>query len=165
MLRGRTPECAALDRLLLRTQAGQSQILVLRGESGIGKTALLDYLAERASGCRVMRAVGVESEMELPFAGVHQLCGPLLDRLDHLPGPQSGALATAFGLEAGDPPNRTSPSNCGENWTDGPFAPRPSRATISAVIRFRYSPDISFDSSATVRASTRSFGRFCAAGG
>jgi DNA-binding CsgD family transcriptional regulator len=87
------------------TRAGRSQVLVLRGESGIGKTALLDYLAERASGCRVARAAGVESEMELAFAGVHQLCATLLDRLDHLPDRQRAALATAFGLGEGSPPD------------------------------------------------------------
>src|ERR1043165_3898420 len=81
-------------------------MLVLRGEPGIGKTALLEYLAARAVGCRVIRAAGIESEMELNFAGLHQLCGPLLDRLEHLPGPQAGALATAFGLDTGDPPDR-----------------------------------------------------------
>jgi len=106
MLRGRTPECAALDRLLLEAQAGRSQVLVLRGDAGIGKTALLDYLSERASSCRVVRASGVESEMELTFAGLHQLCGPFLDRLDHLPQPQATALATAFGLDSGDPADR-----------------------------------------------------------
>src|SRR5215813_6082637 len=106
MLRGRTTECAALDRLLREVQAGRSQVCLVSGEPGIGKTALLDYLAERAAGARVVRAAGVESEMELTFAGLHQLCGPLLDRLDHLPGPQATALAIAFGLEAGDPPGR-----------------------------------------------------------
>jgi DNA-binding CsgD family transcriptional regulator/tetratricopeptide (TPR) repeat protein len=105
-LRGRTAECAALDQLLAAAQAGRSQVLVLRGEAGVGKTALLDYLRERAAACRVIRAAGIESEMELPFAGVHQLCAPLLDRLEHLPGPQRAALATAFGLDAGAPPDR-----------------------------------------------------------
>src|SRR6185503_5124067 len=76
MLYGRTAECAALDRLLVEAQAGRSQVLVLRGEPGIGKTALLDYVAARAAGCRVVRAAGVESEMELTFSGLHQLCGP-----------------------------------------------------------------------------------------
>ena len=106
MLHGRTTECAALDGLLARAKSGRSQVLVLRGEAGIGKTALLDYLAERAIGCRVIRAAGVESEMELTFAGLHQLCGPLLERLDRLPAPQAAALATAFGLDTGDPPDR-----------------------------------------------------------
>ena len=81
-------------------------MLVLRGEAGIGKTALLRYAAERAEGCRVLQAVGVESEMELPFAGLHQLCAPLLDGLDRLPPPQHEALGTAFGLTSGARPDR-----------------------------------------------------------
>src|ERR671931_1146468 len=103
---GRRSECETLDRLVGTVRAGQSAVLVLRGEAGVGKSALLAYLVERASGCRVARAAGVESEMELPFAGLHQLCGPMLDRLDRLPAPQRDALATAFGLSAGDPPDR-----------------------------------------------------------
>ena len=87
-------------------RAGRSGMLVLRGEAGIGKTALLDYLLERASGCRVARAVGVQADMELAFAGVQQLCGPLLDRLDRLPGPQRDAIGVAFGLTAGPAPDR-----------------------------------------------------------
>ncbi|HWM74945.1 MAG TPA: AAA family ATPase, partial [Nocardioides sp.] len=106
-LRGRQTECAALDALVGGLHAGESQVLVLRGEAGVGKTALLDYLAsEREPRCRVARAVGVESEVELPFSGLHQLCGPMLDHLDHLPGPQREALATAFGMHAGQPPDR-----------------------------------------------------------
>ena len=81
-------------------RSGQSRVLVLRGEAGTGKTALLEYLLERASGCRIARAAGVESEMELAFSGLHQLCAPMLDRLGHLPGPQGDALGTAFGLSA-----------------------------------------------------------------
>ena len=81
-------------------------MLVVRGEPGVGKSALLDYLAGRAPGCRVARAVGVESEMELAFAGLHQLLAPMLDRLDRLPGPQREALRTAFGLSAGPAPDR-----------------------------------------------------------
>ncbi len=95
-----------LDRLLEGVRAGQSRVLVLRGEAGVGKSALLEHLLERASGCRIAPAAGVESEMELPFAGLHQLCAPLLDRLDRLPDPQSDALRTAFGLSAGEPPDR-----------------------------------------------------------
>ena len=87
-------------------RAGQSAVLVVRGEPGVGKSALLEYLVERASTCRNARAAGVESEMELPFAGLHQLCAPMLDRLDRLPAPQRDALSTAFGLSAGDPPDR-----------------------------------------------------------
>ena len=86
-----------------RVRAGS---LVLRGEAGVGKTALLEYLLERASGCRIARAAGVESEMELAFAGLHQLCAPMLDRLERLPGPQGDALGTAFGLREGDAPDR-----------------------------------------------------------
>jgi len=105
-LRGRRNECAVLDQLLASTRAGDSRALVLRGEPGIGKTALLDYVLGRASGCRTARAVGVEAEMELAFAGLHQLCAPFLDRLDRLPGPQRDAISTAFGLQAGDAPDR-----------------------------------------------------------
>ena len=91
-LRGRRRECDVLDRLLDVVRGGESRALVVRGEPGVGKTALLDYLIEHATGCRVVRAVGVQSEMELAFAGVHQLCGPMLDRLERLPGPQGDAL-------------------------------------------------------------------------
>jgi hypothetical protein len=80
--------------------------LVLRGEAGGGKTALLEYLVECAAGCRIARAGGVESEMELAFAGLHLLCAPMLEHLDRLPGPQRDALAIAFGLATGDPPDR-----------------------------------------------------------
>jgi DNA-binding CsgD family transcriptional regulator len=106
MLRGRSVECAELDRLLEAVHSGQSAVLVLRGEAGIGKTALLSYAAERAEGCLVLRAVGVESEMELPFAGLQQLCAPLLAGLERLPAPQQNALETAFGLSSGTPPDR-----------------------------------------------------------
>jgi DNA-binding CsgD family transcriptional regulator len=105
-LRGRLSECAALDRLVAGARAGTSGALVLHGEAGIGKTALLEYLRERASGCRIARAAGIEGEMELAYAGLHQLCGPLLGHLDRLPGPQRDALATAFGLSQGEPPDR-----------------------------------------------------------
>jgi DNA-binding CsgD family transcriptional regulator len=87
-------------------RAGHSRVLVVRGEAGAGKTALLEYLLESAAGCRIARATGVESEMELAFAGLHQLCGPFLDRLDCLPRPQRYALGTAFSLRDGDPPDR-----------------------------------------------------------
>ena len=106
MLRGRDSECEALDRLLDGVRAGRSGALVVRGEPGVGKTALLEYLLERASGCRVARAAGVQSEMELVFAGLHQLCAPMLDRLERLPGPQQDALSTAFGLGRGVAPDR-----------------------------------------------------------
>src|SRR5215475_11428994 len=99
-------ERAELDRLIAETRAGRSRVLVLRGEAGIGKTALLGYLSAAAEECRIARAAGVESEMELAFAGLHALCAPLLDRLGHLPGPQREALSTAFGLSAGPAPDR-----------------------------------------------------------
>jgi DNA-binding CsgD family transcriptional regulator len=95
-----------LDRLLDAVRAGKSRAVVVRGEPGVGKSALLDYLAEQASGCRVARVAGVESEMELAFAGVHQLLTPMLDRLERLPGPQGEALWTAFGLRSGPAPDR-----------------------------------------------------------
>jgi predicted ATPase len=95
-----------LERLLKGARAGQSSVLVLRGESGTGKTALLEHVAERASGFRVARAGGVESEMELAFAGLQQLCAPMLDRLEHLPGPQRDALRIVFGLSGGSVPDR-----------------------------------------------------------
>ncbi|MDA0166733.1 LuxR C-terminal-related transcriptional regulator [Solirubrobacter ginsenosidimutans] len=105
-LLGRRSECEVLARLVTGLRAGQSRVLVLRGEAGAGKTALLEHLAASASGCRIARAVGVESEMELPFAGLHALCAPMLGRLGHLPGPQREALNTAFGLSVGPPPAR-----------------------------------------------------------
>jgi DNA-binding CsgD family transcriptional regulator len=107
-LRGRRRECDALDALVASVAAGQSRVLVLRGEAGIGKSALLGYAtaAATASGCRVARAAGDESEMELAFAGVQMLCAPMLDRLGRIPEPQRNALGTAFGLTAGDPPDR-----------------------------------------------------------
>jgi DNA-binding CsgD family transcriptional regulator len=105
-LLGRRSESEALDRLLGAVRAGQSRALVVRGDPGAGKTALLDYLVEHASGCRVARVAGVQSEMELAFAGVHQLLAPMLDHLERLPGPQRAALATAFGLSPGSAPDR-----------------------------------------------------------
>src|SRR3954447_18584227 len=103
---GRRSECEMLDELLASVRSGQTQVLVLRGEAGIGKTALLDHLVAAASGCRIARAAGVESEMELPFAGLHQLCAPLLGHLERLPGPQRDALRVAFGLESGVAPDQ-----------------------------------------------------------
>jgi DNA-binding CsgD family transcriptional regulator/tetratricopeptide (TPR) repeat protein len=105
-LQDRRAERGALDRLIGNARAGTSGAVVLRGEAGIGKSALLDHVLAHAAGCRVVRAAGVESEMELAFAGLHQLCAPFLDRLDRLPAPQHDALGTAFGLRAGDPPDR-----------------------------------------------------------
>src|ERR1700680_1414055 len=100
-LTGRRGECEMLDRLIDAVRAGESRALVVCGEAGVGKTALLDYTAEHASGCAVARVAGVQSEMELAFAGLHQLCTPMLDHLEALPEPQREALRTAFGLSAG----------------------------------------------------------------
>jgi hypothetical protein len=105
-LMNRRSECAVLDQLVNAVRADGSRVLVVRGEPGVGKSALLDYLARGASDCRVMRATGVESEMELAFAGLHQLLSPVLDLLDRLPVPQREALRTAFGLSAGPAPDR-----------------------------------------------------------
>jgi DNA-binding CsgD family transcriptional regulator/tetratricopeptide (TPR) repeat protein len=106
MLRGRRGECEVIDRLLGAVRAGRSGALVVRGEPGVGKTALLEYATGSASDLRVLRAVGVESEMELAFAALQQLCAPMLDRLGRLPGPQHAALGTAFGLSEGIVPDR-----------------------------------------------------------
>ena len=95
-----------LDRLIEAVRASESRALVVRGEPGVGKTVLLDYLAGQAQGCRVVHAMGVQSEMELAFAGLHQLCAPMLDHADRIPVPQRDALRTAFGLAAGPPPDR-----------------------------------------------------------
>ena len=105
MLRGRRSEREVLDRRLQRVRVGESSVLVVRGEAGVGKTALLEYVAAGALGCRIVRVAGVESEMELAFAGLHQLCAPMLDGLDGLPGPQRDALRVAFGLQDGAAPN------------------------------------------------------------
>jgi len=107
-LTDRLAERGTLDRLIKTVSAGQSRALVVRGDPGVGKTALLDHLASQASGagCRVARATGVQSEMELAFAGLHQLCAPMLGRLDRLAVPQQEALRTAFGISGGPPPDR-----------------------------------------------------------
>ena len=108
-LTDRRAERAVLDQVLTAVQAGQSRVLVVHGEPGVGKSALLDYLAGRAAECRVVRVAGAQSEMELAFAGLHQLCAPLLEHLEHLeglPGPQRDALRTAFGISAGPAPDR-----------------------------------------------------------
>ncbi|MCX2949156.1 helix-turn-helix transcriptional regulator [Lentzea sp. NEAU-D7] len=105
-LLGRRTEAEALDRLLTLARSGAGQVLVLRGEAGIGKTALLDQASARAAGFRVARAAGVEAESAFPYAGLHQLCAPFLDRLDRLPAPQREALGTAFGMAAGPRPTR-----------------------------------------------------------
>jgi DNA-binding CsgD family transcriptional regulator len=105
-LRGRTDECALLDVFVDAIRRGEGRSLVVRGEAGIGKTALLEYLVRSASDLTVLRAVGVESEMELAYAGLHQVCASLLDRLERLPTPQRQALEIAFGLSVGGAPDR-----------------------------------------------------------
>ncbi|MBV9681439.1 MAG: ATP-binding protein, partial [Solirubrobacterales bacterium] len=105
-LRGRASECALLDAVVDAVRRGEGRSLVVRGEAGIGKTALLEYLARSAPDLTVLRAVGVESEMELAYAGLHQICASLLDRLDRLPTPQRQALEIAYGLSVGDAPDR-----------------------------------------------------------
>jgi DNA-binding CsgD family transcriptional regulator/tetratricopeptide (TPR) repeat protein len=106
VLLGRRSECELLDCLLGAARHGRGAVLVVRGEPGIGKTALLDYAVHRAQGLRVARVAGVESEMELAFAALRQLCEPMLGHLEALPSPQRDALATAFGLAAGHAPDR-----------------------------------------------------------
>jgi DNA-binding CsgD family transcriptional regulator len=106
VLAGRGTERARLDQLLADARMARSEVLVLRGEPGVGKSALLDYAVRRAEGWRVLRAIGAEWEMELPFAGLHQLCAELLDGRGRLPAPQRDAVATAFGLSAGAQPDR-----------------------------------------------------------
>jgi DNA-binding CsgD family transcriptional regulator len=105
-LTDRSSERGVLDRLLDAVRAGDSRVVVLRGDPGVGKTALLNYLAINASECKVARVAGVQSEMELAFAGLHLLCAPMLDHLDRLAAPQREALRTAFGLSVGPPPDR-----------------------------------------------------------
>ena len=105
-LAGRAGELEILDQLISDVHSGQSAVLVLRGEPGIGKTALLRHLIGQAPGFRVARGSGVESEMELAFAGLHQLCGPLLSGLGSLPEPQRRGLSVAFGMDAGGSPDR-----------------------------------------------------------
>jgi DNA-binding CsgD family transcriptional regulator len=104
--RDRTSERNVLDRLLERARGGRSAVLVVRGEAGVGKTALVRYAARRATGFRLAEVVGVEAERELPFAGLHQLCAPLLDLMDALPEHQRAALGVALGLTAGGAPDR-----------------------------------------------------------
>ncbi|MGI5218925.1 AAA family ATPase [Nocardia sp. CA-290969] len=103
---GRGSECAVLDQLAAAVRTGESRVLVVHGAPGTGKSALLEYLQNSATGMRMLRAVGVESEMELAFATLHQLCVPLLDRVQALPEPQRNALETVFGMRAGTPPER-----------------------------------------------------------
>jgi DNA-binding CsgD family transcriptional regulator len=105
-LRGRAAERAVLDEVVADIRRGESRSLVLLGDAGIGKTALLEHLVESASDLTVVRAWGVESEMELAYASLHQLCAPMLGRLPRLPAPQRGALEIVFGLSEGAPPDR-----------------------------------------------------------
>jgi DNA-binding CsgD family transcriptional regulator len=105
-LLGRIEECAVLDALLSDALRGESRVLVLRGDEGAGKSALVRYASAQAAGWRVASVVGVESEMELAFSGIHQLCSPLLGHLERLPEPQRMALEAVFGLEAGPTPDR-----------------------------------------------------------
>src|SRR5947209_17993373 len=100
-LRGRQDERTVVDRLLERARAGQSGALVLRGAAGIGKTALLEYAVQSALNLTVLRAVGVEPELELAFGALHQVCAPILERLDGIPAPQRDALRVTFGLSEG----------------------------------------------------------------
>src|SRR4051812_22475893 len=102
----RGEERQALDELLKAVRGGESAVLVIRGEAGVGKTALLESCVAQASGFQVARVAGVQSEMELPFAGLHQLCGPALGRVGRLPEPQRLALEVALGLSSGAPPDR-----------------------------------------------------------
>jgi DNA-binding CsgD family transcriptional regulator len=104
-LRGRQPESTVLNELITAVRRGESRALVLRGDPGVGKTALLEHMLRSAADLRVLRAAGVESEMELPFAALHQLCAPLLPGLDALPGPQQEALNIVFGRSSGPRPD------------------------------------------------------------
>lgn len=105
-LRGRASECEALRGLISTARAGSSQVLVLRGEPGVGKTELLQYVVEQAAGVRCVHVAGVQSDMELAFAGLQQLCAPLVEHADELPEPQREALAVAFGQGVGPTPDR-----------------------------------------------------------
>jgi DNA-binding CsgD family transcriptional regulator/tetratricopeptide (TPR) repeat protein len=105
-LRGRGDECALLDAFVDAIRRGEGRALVVRGDAGIGKTALLDHLAGSASDVTVLRAVGIESEMELAYAGLHQLSASLLDRVERLPAPQRQALEVVYGQSAGAVPDR-----------------------------------------------------------
>src|SRR5437868_2430847 len=105
-LLGREREREALDRLLEAASSGHGGVFVVRGEPGVGKTALLEYAVEAGRGFRIARTFGVEAEMELPFAAVQQLCSPFFGLMERLPQPQHDALGVAFGLSAGPAPNR-----------------------------------------------------------
>src|SRR5882762_7522266 len=106
MLLGRAAELAAFAEIVNSARDGRSSVLVLRGEPGVGKTSLLEAAVDGANGCQILRAAGFESEGPAAFAGLYQLCKPILDQRARLPAPQRNALDAAFGLEAGEPPNR-----------------------------------------------------------
>ena len=106
MLIGRDEECARIERLLEDARGGRSRTLVIRGEAGIGKSALLEHAGRQAAGMRILRAHGVESETELAFSGLLELCRPVLDRLDALPPRQAAALRTALALTSGEAGDR-----------------------------------------------------------
>src|SRR3984885_8879520 len=105
-LRGRSRERERLGRLLTGIRSGHSGVLVVRGDAGIGKTALLEQLIVQSEGCTVARATGVQADMELPFAGLQQLFGSMLSPLERLPGPQRDAVEVAFGIRCGSAPDR-----------------------------------------------------------
>jgi hypothetical protein len=123
MLHGRRAECDAVERLLADARRSRSRVLVVRGEAGVGKSALLDHAAGQADGMAVLRASGVESEAELPFAALHQLLWPLLGRVGRLPDPQAAALGGALGL---GPPGDHPPEGAGWGRRPGPSGPGPS---------------------------------------
>src|SRR5450631_2201157 len=104
-LLGREQQRLTLDRLLQAARGGHGGVLVMHGEPGVGKTALLEYAREAGREFQVVQTVGVEGEMELPYAALQQLCSPILDRSERLPDPQRDALSVAFGLSAGQAPN------------------------------------------------------------
>src|SRR3978361_668229 len=105
-LLGRERGREAVNRLLEAAASGQGGVLVMRGERGVGKTALLEYAVEAGRGFRIARTFGVEAEMELPFAAVQQLCSPFIELMERLPRPQQDALGVAFGLTTGPTPDR-----------------------------------------------------------
>ena len=105
-LAGRAEECDVLDELVADIRVGKSRSLVIRGDAGIGKTALVNYATDAAVGFEIARAVGIESEMQLPFAGLHQVCRRMFERIDRLPAPQADALRIAFGMQSGDSADR-----------------------------------------------------------
>ena len=139
-LRGRASECALLDDLVSAIRRGESRSLVLRGEAGIGKTALLEYLIASAPDATVVRAVGVQSDIELAFAGLHQLCGPLLDRLDSLPAPQRQAMPSldpATGWVKSDPLGPAESVVAGLARTGGVALPHRGRSNSRARLLSR----------------------------